>query len=69
MDALPVTMVRRPAFTTTETNLKVCTSAECLSCARQDDYLHTFVDIEHGEELLEVHDHLRSERIMLSGTI
>ena len=62
-------MVRRPVFTTAETNLKVCTSAECLSCACQNDYFHAFVHIEHGEELLEVHDHLWCERIMFRRTI
>jgi hypothetical protein len=66
---LPVTMVHRPALATTETNFKVCTSAECLSRACQNDNFHALVDIEHGEELLEVHDHLRSERIMFSRTI
>lgn len=66
---LPVTMVRRPVFTNAETNLKVRTSAERLSRACQDDYFHAFVDIEDGEELLEVPNHLRSERIVFGRTI
>lgn len=67
--ALPITVVRRSLWIATKSDIQVCTCTEDLPRTGQDDDLDALVDIEHGEELFKVLDHLRCERIVFSRSI
>jgi hypothetical protein len=55
---LPITVISRTCTITSETNIQVCARTEDPAGARQDNDLDPLIDIEHGEELFEIMNHL-----------
>lgn len=66
---LPITVISWTLPSATKANIQVCTRTKELARAGQDDNLDPLVDIEHGEELFEIVNHLRSKGIVVCGTV
>lgn len=52
-----------------EANVQIRSSTECLAGPCEHDDLDTLIDVEHGEELLEIVDHLAGEGIVVGWTV
>jgi hypothetical protein len=62
-------VISRTLSVATKSNVQVCTRTEDLARTSQDNNLDPFVDIEHGEELFEILNHVRSKGIVIGGPI